>query len=100
MIATVVAIVLGLFFIYQSAQNSINPLSVVNQRLTEVLTAPVLEELTIRQEQRTSYEIDNLINLFQTLIQTKRFTLNTFLTLSDALAVIDLAEASIMFKEK
>ena len=45
----------------------------------------------------SSKEIGGLYDVFRSLIKTKKFENNDFMDKEDALAVIDLAEACIMF---
>ena len=49
------------------------------------------------EEEESSQEISRLYNEFKDLISAKKFENNNFMDKSDALAVIDLAEACIMF---
>jgi len=51
-----------------------------------------------KEEVDTCAEINELYDLFQSLISNKRFIVNDFMKKEDALAVIDLAEACNMFE--
>jgi tetratricopeptide (TPR) repeat protein len=54
----------------------------------------------LQGEQSSSREIGDLYEVFRSLIKTKKFENNDFKDKEDALAVIDLAEASKMFIEE
>ena len=51
-------------------------------------------------EKQSSKELALLYDAFASLIKTKKFENNDFKDKEDALAIIDLAEASIMFIEE
>lgn len=87
-------------FVYMSSHASIAGLRYLNAKLTELFSADTLEDLQVRDSQRTCEEIDSLITLFQGLISTKKFTNNEFLNMSDTLAVIELAESCQMFERE
>ena len=71
----------------------------LNAKLDDIFSATVLEDSVVNEDLQSSQEISQLIKLFQGLISNKKFTNNNFLSLPDALAVIDLAEACNMFDE-
>ena len=50
-----------------------------------------------QEDQYVSKEIEDLYNVFKSLIKTKKFENNDFRGKPDALAVLDLAEACNMF---
>jgi len=47
----------------------------------------------------TSAEVEQLKRLFQDLLDTRRFEINDFLQKEDAEAIMDLAQASSIFKQ-
>ena len=53
----------------------------------------------LRNENQSSSEITELYKTLRLLIQTKKFENNAFKDKSDAIAVIDLAEACYTFEE-
>ena len=54
-------------------------------------------EVELIDDEESSKELTDLYNVFKDLISTKKFENNNFMFKTDALAVIDLAEACNMF---
>lgn len=66
------------------------PLRILNQRMQDVMESDPLGELPDNQDW-SSIEINNLYELFKSLISNKKFSNNSFLMMPDVLAVVDLA---------
>ena len=54
----------------------------------------------LKMEEESSQELTQLYAAFESLIKTKKFENNDFMSKEDPLAVIDLAEACNMFIEE
>lgn len=76
--------------IFQSIHHLVLPLRVLNQRMSDVMDSDPLGELKDNQD-GSSIEINNLYELFKSLISNRKFSNNSFLTMPDVLAVVELA---------
>lgn len=83
--------------IFQSIHHLVLPLRVLNQRMSDVMDSDPLGELKDNQD-GSSIEINNLYELFKSLISNRKFSNNSFLTMPDVLAVVELAQACEMFE--
>ena len=72
------------------------PLRRLNMRMHNVIVDGMKRDLD-DDDVESSKEIGGLYEVFKSLIKTKKFENNDFMEKEDALAVIDLAEACIMF---
>lgn len=86
------------FISFQLSHNIFRPLRALNMKMRDIITEGMKRDL--EQENHSSREINNLYEVFQQLIKTKKFENNDFKDKEDALAVIDLAEACNMFIEE
>lgn len=94
-ILTAVMLFAGLC-IFKTVDTLIKPLRLLNSRMQDVMDAKPLGDLPENPDGK-SIEINNLYNLFKSLISNKKFSNNNFLAMPDVLAVIDLAQACNMF---
>ena len=67
----------------------------LNRKMKEIIITGVDIDLVSAEE--SSKELTDLYDVFKNLISAKKFENNDFMFKSDALAVIDLAEACNMF---
>ncbi len=68
----------------------------LNRKMKEVINTGIDIDLVSTEE--SSKELTDLYDVFKNLISAKKFENNDFMFKSDALAVIDLAEACNMFE--
>ncbi|CDW83509.1 UNKNOWN [Stylonychia lemnae] len=80
---------------YETSHYIIRPLRMLNSKMREIINAK--QEIELINEEETSKELTDLYDVFKNLISAKKFENNDFIQKSDALAVIDLAEACNMF---
>ena len=80
---------------FQISHCIFRPLHRLNMKMRNIIIDGMKRDLEIEED--SSIEIGGLYEVFRSLIKTKKFENNDFLEKEDALAVIDLAEASIMF---
>jgi nitrogen fixation/metabolism regulation signal transduction histidine kinase len=86
---------------FRSSHKLFRPLRKLNRSMREILADNMKRDLT-KKANRVSFEINELYDVFSSLIRTKKFENNDLINqdkkdYSDALAVIDLAEACNMF---
>ena len=104
-IFTILAILLALILIfsaivaYQTAHYIIRPLRMLNNKMINIIIATE-GDIELTADVESSHELTLLYNEFKDLISAKKFENNNFMLKSDALAVIDLAEACDMFDGK
>ncbi len=67
----------------------------LNKKMKEIINTGV--DIELINEEESSKELTDLYDVFKNLISAKKFENNDFMFKSDALAVIDLAEACNMF---
>jgi hypothetical protein len=96
--ALITAIAAGFMILY-AVHNSLVSLQILNTKMNDIMSAKVLEDLIVQEDQKSCYEIAKLYELFKDLISNKRFTNNNFFGMPDAFAVIDLAESCNMFSK-
>ena len=93
---TILAI--SLVVAFKSSHNLFRPLRKLNRAMREIFADGMKRDLN-KQDTYISLEINDLYEVFSSLIKTKKFENNDFKGKEDALAVIDLAEACNMFLE-
>ena len=67
----------------------------LNNKMRDIITAG--SDIELINEEESSKELTDLYDVFKNLISAKKFENNDFMFKTDALAVIDLAEACNMF---
>lgn len=67
----------------------------LNNKMRDIIKATSDEELV--NDEESSKELTDLYDVFKNLISAKKFENNDFMFKTDAMAVIDLAEACNMF---
>jgi hypothetical protein len=80
---------------YETSHYIIRPLRMLNKKMKEIINTGV--DIELINEEESSKELTDLYDVFKNLISAKKFENNDFMFKSDALAVIDLAEACNMF---
>ena len=77
----------------------IKPLRQLNSRMREILESDTLNQVSLGNERDTCKEVNQLYESFHSLISDYKFIQNDFMSKnkSDVIAVIDLAEACILF---
>ena len=68
----------------------------LNNKMKDIISSD-LSEIELNDDEESSKELSDLYNVFKDLISTKKFENNNFMKKTDALAVIDLAEACNLF---
>ena len=92
-----VSLLLAVFCVYKTSDAVIKPLRVLNKRMSEMLQEENYNEVNFDMSS-SCQEIGKLQNDFKSLINDYKFTQNVFLKQeSDVIALIDLAEACVLF---
>eukprot|EP00347_Sterkiella_histriomuscorum_P007084 403350315 len=92
---TIVMFVIAAIVAYETSHYIIRPLRMLNNKMREIISAGI--DIELINDEETSKELTDLYDVFKNLISAKKFENNDFMFKSDALAVIDLAEACNMF---
>ncbi len=92
---TLLTFVIAAVIAYETSHYIIRPLRMLNNKMRNIIIATVDEELV--NDEESSKELTDLYDVFKNLISAKKFENNDFMFKTDAMAVIDLAEACNMF---
>lgn len=92
---TVIIFIIAAIVAYETSHYIIRPLRMLNNKMREIISHGI--DIDLINEEETSKELTDLYDVFKNLISAKKFENNDFMLKSDALAVIDLAEACNMF---
>lgn len=92
---SIIILILAALASYETSHYIIRPLRMLNNKMKDVIHAGI--EIDLINEEESSKELTDLYDVFKNLISAKKFENNDFMFKSDALAVIDLAEACNMF---
>ena len=95
----VVSLGLTAVCVFQTSHSVIKPLRQLNSRMREILESDTLNQVSLGNERDTCKEINQLYESFHSLISDYKFIQNDFMSKnkSDVIAVIDLAEACMLF---
>ena len=92
---TLVTFLIAAIVSFETSHYIIRPLRMLNNKMRDILDTALDVELV--NEEESSQELTDLYEVFTSLISTKKFENNDFMFKTDAMAVIDLAEACNMF---
>lgn len=70
----------------------------LNQKVSSVINSNRDSELTLSKVRMTSYEAFKVYEIFTEIFTTKKFTLNTMMNNTDAVSIMEYAEAYTVFK--
>jgi hypothetical protein len=76
----------------------LKPIRNLNSRLRTIIKSKDKTSI-ISVRQQVSKEITDLYDLCETIMKTNKFQNNDFMTKTEEMAIIDLAEACIIFEE-
>ena len=94
----VLSLLLSTYCVFQTSHAVIKPLRILNQRMNEILKANNYNELGLDSSSGKCQEIRELQVQFSHLISDYKFTQNEFMKQeSDVIALIDLAQACVLF---
>ena len=92
---TLLTFLIAAVIAYETSHYIIRPLRMLNNKMRDIIKATSDEELV--NDEESSKELTDLHDVFKNLISAKKFENNDFMFKTDAMAVIDLAEACNMF---
>ena len=99
LLALIVSLCCSTYCVYETSKAVINPLSQLNMRMTEILQDDInAVSLDTGDAEGKSADIKSLQEKFSDLISDYKFTQNDFMKQeSEVIALIDLAEACVLF---
>jgi hypothetical protein len=92
----ILTLVIATYISFKISHCIFRPLRKLNMKMRNIIVDGMKRDLD-SEDGESSKEIGRLYEVFRSLIKTKKFENNDFMEKEDALAVIDLAEACIMF---